>query len=1202
MSLYSACYLATYLRVTLYFSCKCNDEKLRFSPKRRPPSINGPCLLLLCFPLSLFPFFTLRLCLYMFGLWAIAILLAGIAGAQAQLGAVQTNVPWRAGHVAVFLDPYVILYGGSENISESYPDTVYGSTGLWIWDSRNGSWYNMQSIVQSNMLPQVYFGATTLPSSGQMIVVAGNTTAGGASGMLQKLDTNSWSWSFPSSSSSTPTLASQFAIATVNNTIYVYGGTSVGLTGLPQNGAVLNSLYMLDGNSFGWTSGSNGAAITGHSTCYIKACNCLVVFGGTSTGSGNAASAGVIVYDLTTRGWNLQAKVAPSASGTPGARVLHTATCLDDTMIVYGGGTTQPFDSDVWVLNATNYPLFSWARIDMNNRTESPGTRMGHTAALDKANQKVYIFGGWGGSATNDSNMYILDITAWSWTRVPTTGFHSIISPSSPSPSVHDDSSPGSIIGPAVGGAVGGTIGLVLIAAVFFFWKRHRNQAAKDSASEKTDEYYVRHPGYHNNEDRNFHGSSYDLAEQSNIPGMHNRKRASKAMTTSTGYRDSFMLRSELGDTDRVMTGVLEEINPPSDTTSDNMNYSNNTRSFRDSTHTSKAHLLPDTEPRSPLISDYVFAQKPNEISAHTSRFGVQDNGRSLAANVPIEHYSAQNPASITASVGAPLSSSMEVLRSIQTNTDNSLSHTATQAMKYRDGVQVTHATHNAREVLPSANHDEDNTTFTESVSYQAQVPAGPIQYIPPSSRHFSLGTTTTASGSGMTNINNNRGSSAVPLTHHQYPSSNMSSVPIARPITPEPENSGGNRVSTQHFQPLGHGQEENIYETISPLEMLAALGHASEVDRNSQSDTDTNEMQAGSTSSSVPVPPPQQVGGLPVPSASEDPFRELRALINILPRRYKLDTTKGPIIGPMNSVFFVSKVEDSQRESKMAIKSYGRREAWERECRTLSKLKSAYVVDLLEVLTIQDESDTSLLQYRHSTGDSTSSNNSGSVVPDEEDKVRYVTVLELLDETLVSAIRKARSEKYAWTREQTRAIARNVVECLAWCHSRGIAFCDLKPSNIMHRVGSPWKLIDFEASRTIGEECVGVITPRYCPPEVARATTYGLEGANGVVATPSVDLWALGCVIYELETKHALFASTIKDETILHFVSHPSPSTPILNNGLRWNEHKELYIPHMERKIPDSRSRQLIKMLLSREPSKRGNASTLLEHPYFQS
>lgn len=61
--------------------------------------------------------------------------------------------------------------------------------------------------------------------------------------------------------------------------------------GFLQSNAVLNDLYMLDANSFGWTSGSNGAAIMGHSTCYIKSCNCLVVFGGTSTGNGADANA-----------------------------------------------------------------------------------------------------------------------------------------------------------------------------------------------------------------------------------------------------------------------------------------------------------------------------------------------------------------------------------------------------------------------------------------------------------------------------------------------------------------------------------------------------------------------------------------------------------------------------------------------------------------------------------------------------------------------------------------------------------------------------------------------------------------------------------------------------------------------------------------------------------------------------------------------
>ncbi|KAG1240332.1 hypothetical protein G6F68_017766 [Rhizopus microsporus] len=92
--------------------------------------------------------------------------------------------------------------------------------------------------------------------------------------------------------------------------------------------------------------------------------------------------------------------------------------------------------------------------------------------------------------------------------------------------------------------------------------------------------------------------------------------------------------------------------------------------------------------------------------------------------------------------------------------------------------------------------------------------------------------------------------------------------------------------------------------------------------------------------------------------------------------------------------------------------------------------------------------------------------------------------------------------------------VACHLLRALAYCHNYRIAFCDLKPSNVMH-VDGTWKLIDYEASRTIEEECVGVMTPRYCAPEVARATTYGLEGASGVVATASVDLWSLGCLIY---------------------------------------------------------------------------------------
>lgn len=46
-------------------------------------------------------------------------------------------------------------------------------------------------------------------------------------------------------------------------------------------------------------------------------------------------------------------------------------------MIIYGGGTTQPADSDVWILNATSYPTLSWQRMDIANGSQGPNLRMG---------------------------------------------------------------------------------------------------------------------------------------------------------------------------------------------------------------------------------------------------------------------------------------------------------------------------------------------------------------------------------------------------------------------------------------------------------------------------------------------------------------------------------------------------------------------------------------------------------------------------------------------------------------------------------------------------------------------------------------------------------------------------------------------------------------------------------------------------------
>lgn len=636
---------------------------------------------------------------------------------------------------------------------------------------------------------------------------------------------------------------------------------------------------------------------------------------------------------------------------------------------------------------------------------------------LDDSTGKIYIFGGWGVSATGDSNMYLLDTNAWSWQRISTAGMNNNNNSNATDSNLSSSSSNTSTI---VGAVVGSVAGAAIIAGLLLFclWRRRRqqrkHQQERDTESEKSDD----NPFYWVNGDRV--QNSREMLDG----GGGNRKRVSKAMTGSFSFRDSATYRrSEIGDTDRVMTGVLTELTSPVDTSSE-QSFSNGPR---DSAHTSKALLIPSSELRSAQVPNEILSQKPNEFSMPASRMAAQVKGA-----VPVNHYVPQSSASVSGT-DAPLSSSMEVLRSIRTNNGSSmLNHAGSGGITTRDGVPVTHATH-------VGNSDDDNTTYNDSNSYRS--PAGPIQYIPPASNQFSIATTATESAN--TNDGHRTNSAAVPLVHHQYPSSNISSVPIARPITPVTEE---NRSMPQRLSEFNQ-QQGSIYDSVSPLEMLAALSRFNGTDSsttatNNEPDSATGKQGSSATATTSSVPsdsndttPDETENPISSIGLSKDQqarFAALEPFINMLPKRYQIILSDPPIIGPMNSVLFV------QSEGTQAvIKSFGRREAWERECRTLIKLKSSHVVDLLEVLTIQDESRTPLPRRKDagSSGDSTDFDY--DIAPDD-DQIKYATVMGRLSETLGSAIRKARSQPQSWTRRDIIDSVEGVINCLAWCHSKG--------------------------------------------------------------------------------------------------------------------------------------------------------------------
>ncbi|RPA99833.1 kinase-like protein [Choiromyces venosus 120613-1] len=110
---------------------------------------------------------------------------------------------------------------------------------------------------------------------------------------------------------------------------------------------------------------------------------------------------------------------------------------------------------------------------------------------------------------------------------------------------------------------------------------------------------------------------------------------------------------------------------------------------------------------------------------------------------------------------------------------------------------------------------------------------------------------------------------------------------------------------------------------------------------------------------------------------------------------------------------------------------------------------------------------------------------------------------------------------------EVVQKITKQVLNGLQVMHENDIAHRDLKPENIFVVCMSPvWvKLGDFGISKCVHNNTAfrsKVGTDCYAAPEVLRLDT----DAENPVYTNAVDIWALGCVVYELLTGEVLFGS----------------------------------------------------------------------------
>ena len=122
--------------------------------------------------------------------------------------------------------------------------------------------------------------------------------------------------------------------------------------------------------------------------------------------------------------------------------------------------------------------------------------------------------------------------------------------------------------------------------------------------------------------------------------------------------------------------------------------------------------------------------------------------------------------------------------------------------------------------------------------------------------------------------------------------------------------------------------------------------------------------------------------------------------------------------------------------------------------------------------------------------------------------------------------------------------IARQIAEALEAAHEQGIIHRDLKPANIKLRPDGTVKVLDFGLAKALEPESASARTcrshRRSRRPAMTRtgvilgtAAYMSPEQARGKPVDKRTDIWAFGCVLYEMLTGRSAFAGETISDTI---------------------------------------------------------------------